>query len=178
MWDQDPDDTLRFDVIPQTKSISGNTFNIFMATDGLSTDTLGYYRKSGGDYFEWGDIGSEFGYDNPLYAEVIMLKDNQAANYSWTSSSFSGTIGGIAITVRKKYTITQKNITITSNGVQYPNTIVVKVEYQVNAGTTWVSEPDYSLFFYTKNYGITKLESYDATGALDEVLELVDYKIF
>lgn len=178
MFDGDPNDTLRVNVIPQTKSVSGNIYNIFMADDGLSVDTLGYYRKSGSDYFQWGDIGDEFGFDNPLYAEVIMLKDNQAANYSWTSSSFAGTISGQAATLRKKYTITQKNATITSNGVQYPNTIAVKVEYQISAAGTWVSDPSYLVFFYTKNYGMTKFESHDATGAVDELLELVNYKVF
>jgi hypothetical protein len=178
MWDKDPTDTMRFYVIPQTKVVSGNTFNIFLADDGSSVDTLGYFRKSGSDYFQWGDVGFELDFDNPLYAEVTMLKDNQAANFSWTSSSFSGTISGQAFVARKKYTITQKNATTTSNGVQYPNTIVVKVEYQVQAGPTWISIPNYQLFYYTKNYGITKMESFDATGTLDETLELVSYKIF
>jgi hypothetical protein len=122
-------------------------------------------------------VGYEFDFDNPLYGEVNMLKDNQAVNFSWNSSSFSGTIGGQAVTARKKYTITQQNTTIVSNGVQYPNTIAVKVEYQVQAGPTWVSIPDYAIFFYTKNYGVTKIELRDATGLADTI-ELMDYKVF
>jgi len=178
MWDKDPTDTMRWYVIPQTKTVGGNTYSIFMADDGSSVDTLGYFRKSGGDYFQWEDVGFEFNFDNSLYGELNMLKDNQAANYSWTSNPFSGKISGQAVTLRKKYTITQKNVSITSNGVSYPNTIAVKVEYQIQAGATWVSGPDYAVYFYTKNYGITKIEFYDGSGTLSELLELTDYKVF
>ncbi|MBO9681808.1 MAG: hypothetical protein J7502_03895 [Flavisolibacter sp.] len=178
MWNQDATDTMRWYVITPTKTVGTNVYNIFMADDGSSIDTLGYFRKSGGDYFQWGDIGLEFGFDNPLYGEVNVLKDNQAANFTWTSNSFSGTIGGQAGTFRKKYTITQKDVSITSNGISYSNTIAVKVEYQINAGPAWVTGPDYAIFFYTKNYGITKIQLYDATGTLSDTIELIDYRVF
>jgi len=179
MWDQDPQDTMRWDVISQTKTVGANTYNIFMVDDGFSIDTLGYFRKSGSDYFQWGDLGYEFDFDNPLYGEVNMLKDNQAVNFSWNSSSFSGTSAGTAVSARRKYTITQQNATIVSNGVQYPNTIAVKVEYQfqLQGVPTWVSYPDYAIFFYTKNYGVTKIELHDATGLADTI-ELIDYRVF
>jgi hypothetical protein len=179
MWDQDPTDTMRWYVISPTKTVGANVYNIFMQDDGSSVDTLGYFRKSGSDYFQWGDIGFEFDFDNPLYAEVNMLKDNQAANFSWNSSSFSGTSGGTAVAARKKYTIKQQNTTITSNGVQYPNTIAVQVEYQfqLQGIPTWVSLPDYAIFFYTKNYGVTKVELYSGT-TLADIIELIDYRVF
>jgi hypothetical protein len=177
MIDGDPTDTLRHFVISQTKTVGSNTYNIFMEDDGFSADTLWYYRKSGGDYFQWGDVGSFYGFDNPQYIEVTMLKDNQAANYSWTSSSFTGTFGGMPITVRQKFTITQKNVTITSNGVQYPNTITVKVEDQAGSNGIWVTM-SYSLNYYAKNYGLIKAEDYDGSGGLIERRELIDYKIF
>lgn len=179
MFDGDPDDTLRRYVISQTKTVGSNVYNIFMEDDGFSIDTSGYYRKSGGDYFQFGDVAGDFGLDNPLYSEIVFFKDNQAAGYSWTTSTYSGTLGGTPISVRDKFTITQKNITATSNGFQYPNTIVVKFENQYAAGPSWISSPEYLLVYFTKNYGITKIEIYDGTtNTLSDKLELIDYKVF
>lgn len=179
MFNGDPIDTFRRWVIPQTKTFGGNVYAVFMEDDGFSVDTSGYYRKSGSDYFTYGDMGGQYNMDNPIFADEIMLKDNQAANYSWIAGPFSGTVSGQAVTVRDKLTITQKNVTITSAGVQYSNTIAVKVEHQVQAGPTWVSLPQYEIGFFTKNYGITKIEIYDGTtNTLSDKVELIDYKIF
>ena len=178
MFDGDPTDTIRRYVIPQTKTISGNVYNIFMVDDGASVDTSGYYRKSGGDYIQWADVSYDFDFDNSIFADIIILKDNQPKDYSWTTNAFAGTIGGTAATGREKYTIAQKDVTITSNGIQYPNTIVLKYEIQYQAGTTWINVPGYYLISFTKNYGITKIEIYDGTNALTDKLELKTYQVF
>ena len=45
-FDNDPMDTLFQNVISQTQSALGNTYNVFMYNGGSGVDTLGYYRKN------------------------------------------------------------------------------------------------------------------------------------
>ena len=49
-FDNNPMDTLFQNVISQTQSAQGNTYNVFMYNDGSGVDTLGYFRKASGDY--------------------------------------------------------------------------------------------------------------------------------
>src|SRR5436190_3792217 len=62
-FDNNPMDTVFKNVIPQTKSAMGNTYNIFMFNDGSGADTLGYFRKASGDYYEYVDVANLFGLD-------------------------------------------------------------------------------------------------------------------
>jgi hypothetical protein len=123
--------------------------------------------------------------DNPFRGEFIFLKDNQAANTTWTSTPFSGAFtptGGstINITLHWKFTILQKDVSLTVNGTPYANTIQVKQELEVQNGATWI------LAFYYQNYfardkGLIKQELYDmSTGTpailyTDNVKRLVIY---
>ena len=46
--------------------------------------------RSGADYFEWIDMGSYVGLDNPLWMEYTFLKDNLTTGGTWQSAPFTG----------------------------------------------------------------------------------------
>jgi len=177
-FDDDPMDTLLRKVIAPTKSALGNTYNIFMETSDASAgfDSSGYFRRAGGDYYQFFDIGFVFDLDNSVWGEYIFLKDNVAAGTSWRSSTFSGiytytdTTGThtVPITVRMKETIQQKDVSVTINGTAYPFTIVVKEEYEYSfdGGTTWDVSDVYSIYNYARNKGLLKWEAFDTLGSI------------
>src|SRR4030095_12422932 len=90
-FDGNPMDTLFTNVISQTLSALGSTYNIFMFNVGSGADTLGYFRKSSGDYYQYMDMGFFFQLDHDLWGEYIFLKDNVAAGTSWNSGVFTDT---------------------------------------------------------------------------------------
>ena len=186
-WTYDLDgiltDTIIRKVIPQTLSAAGNIYNIFMETPDASlgfTDSSGYYRRSGGDYYEYIDVGDYFGLDQSVWGEYIFLKDNVAGGTTWTSNAFTGTFTGIPIQVRFKETIQQKDVPVTVNGVTYQNTIVVKEEYQysLDSGATWTTLADYTVWDFSRNIGLIKLEGFDASGSTGSTGEITRYQVF
>jgi hypothetical protein len=148
-------------------------------------DTLGYYRRTGSDYYEWGDMS--YGVlDNPFRGEFIFLKDNQAAGFKWNSLSFSGPYtptgqSTINVTLRWEFTIIQQNVTVTVNTTPYANTIQVKQELQVQTGPTTWTPAFYYQNYYAKDKGLIKQDLFDmSTGTpttifTDDVKRLVIY---
>ena len=186
-YDDDPNDSLYRNAISPTKSALGNTYNIFMQNDGSGTDSSGYFRKSSTDYFEYFDAGAYIGYDNPVWAEYIFVKD-AAAGTNWKSPAFAGTYTDTithSLTIRFSYTILQKDVPIsitTSKGiVNYTNVIVVEEKYEQYTGSTWVdvtSVVGYGKSYYARNIGLIKYEAFDGTGALSYQQELRRYQVF
>jgi hypothetical protein len=184
-YDNDPMDTLFQNVIPQTQSALGNTYNIFMFNDGSGIDTLGYYRKASNAYYQYLDIGFFFQLDNESWGEYVFLIDNLPAAQTWTSNSFSNTFtdstGTFPINVRFKETIQQKDVPVTVQATTYQNTIVVKEEYEYSfdGGANWTAFPEYSTNYYSRNIGLIKIEFTDNSGnGGSYVQELTRYQVF
>lgn len=183
-FDNNPMDTLFKNVISQTRSAMGNTYNVFMFNDGSGTDTLGYFRKASGDYYEYLDVAKLFGLDHDVWGEYIFLKDNAAAGTSWTSSQFTDTYttssGTVPMSVRFKETIQQKDIAVTVQGTTYQNTIVVleESEYSLDGGATWSPAWFSSTNYYTRNVGLIKLDFVDRGVFTSTLQELTRSEIF
>jgi hypothetical protein len=186
-FDGDPMDTLFQNVISQTQSALGNTYNVFMFNDGSGADTLGYFRKASGDYFQYLDVGFFFGLDHDVWGEYIFLKDNVAAGTSWTSGVFTDTYtdttsgSTVPISVRFKETIQQKDVAVTVQGTTYQNTIVVleEYEYSFDGGATWSPLPFSSTNYYARNVGLIKLDFVDSSGSANSYLqELTRSEVF
>ncbi|HZJ61723.1 MAG TPA: hypothetical protein VFD24_15655 [Chitinophagaceae bacterium] len=185
-FDGNPMDTLFQNVISQTQSALGNTYNVFMYNDGSTADTLGYFRKSGGDYYQYLDVGFFFTLDHELWGEYIFLKDNVAAGTSWTSGVFTDTYtdttsgSTVPISVRFKETIQQKDVILTIQGTDYQNTIVVLEEYEYSFdGTTWSPLPFSSTNYYARNVGLIKLDFVDNSGGANSYMqELTRSQVF
>ncbi|MFN8289658.1 MAG: hypothetical protein U0U70_05355 [Chitinophagaceae bacterium] len=191
-WNDDPTDSVQYKVYPSTLSAIGNTYNIFMPNEGAGFDSTGnysagYYRRNGGDYFQWFDYGTFLGYDNPGWAEYIMLKDNVAAGTNWKSAGFPGTISGNPANIRFSYTILQKDVpvTITSSlgTVTYQNVIVVQEKYEIEVTPGVWQDLTSTIDFYGKSYyargiGLIKYEALDASNAVTDFQELRRYQVF
>jgi len=149
-------------------------------------DTLGYYRRSGPNYYEWGDM-SYGGLDNPARGEFIFLKDDQPANTKWTSTTFSGPATdpntGVTsnFTLRWEMTIVQKDVNLTVGSTNYTNVIQVKQELQLQTGPTIWTPLIYYQNYFARDKGLVKQERVDVyTGTpvviwTDNVKRLVIY---
>lgn len=182
--DDDVNDTLLRVATTFTKAVGASSYTIFAATDNTLNgfDSSGYYRKAGGDYYEFVDMGGLWGLDDPLWVEYIFLKDNIAANTSWQSAAYSGTVSGNAITFRLNYKIAQKDASIVINGITYPNTIVVEEKLDVLFNGVWTDATSaldyYSKSYYARNVGVIKQEAFDAANTSLGQVELRRHSIF
>jgi len=183
-FDSNPNDSLLIFVVTPTRTINGNTYNLFFYNDGQNPiDSFGYYRRAGADYFEWIDMGSYVGLDNPLWMEYTFLKDNLTTGGTWTSAQFTGpytdqTSGTTSnLTLRWEFSITGQNIPVTVNGTPYTNVIQVKQELKQMAGTSWTLAAYFDCY-YAKDKGLIKQDLYTNTGAkiyAQDVRRLVIY---
>lgn len=181
-YDGNPNDSLLIFVISPTKTINGNVYNLFFFNDGFDVDSFGYYRKSGGDYFEWIDMGSYVGLDNPYWMEWTFLKDNLPAGGTWTSAQFTGAYTDqnnvtTNLTLRWEFTIVQKDVPKTVNGTTYQNVIEVKQELKQQAGTSWVLAAWFDSYF-ARDKGLIKQDLHDSNNNLllaQDVRRLVVY---
>lgn len=185
-WDDLADDSLLINVIANTHSAIGNTYNIFMETVDISGgfDSSGYYRKAGNDYFQWINL-ADYGLDNPLWTELNFLKDNQTVGFTWTSNGYSGTVLGTPVTIRIRYTITQQDGTttvVTSTGsTPFNNTIIVKEEIEQFVGGIWVSMTSTvgrNENYYSRGVGLIQQYYYDGAGLLDTKFEMRRSQVF
>jgi hypothetical protein len=88
-----------------------------------------YYRKPGGDYYQYINYSTYFGFDQPTLGEFIFLKDNVAAGTTWQSPTVSGTLSGIPISVYAKMTLLEKAVPLTLGGFDFPDVIKVKYDF-------------------------------------------------
>lgn len=170
-------DSILLKVINNTVTAGGNTYQTFMETFDASGvppfDTSGYYRKASNDYYQWSNLVDYLYFDAEQWQSWIFLKDNQPVGTTWYSSTggFSGAIGGTPAVIRIKYTILQKDVSVsltTSTGtVNYPNTIAVEEKYELQSGPLWLpldATFGYYINYYSRNIGQVKLEYFDGTG--------------
>ncbi|HEX7847277.1 MAG TPA: hypothetical protein VF476_15865 [Chitinophagaceae bacterium] len=192
-WDDVANDSA-FRRTNSTISAGGNTYNVFMIRfDPSGFDSSGYYRKSGGTYYERLDIGSFIGFDDPQWVEYIFLKDDQAQGHNWKSAAFTGNFTDPgpppttqSFSLRFSYTILQKDVTIsqtTSTGtVSYNNVIVVEEKYELQvAPGIWQDVTDivgYGKSYYARGIGLIKYEAFDTNSALDFTQKLRRYVVY
>jgi hypothetical protein len=177
-------DTFLQKVVSPIFTTGGNNFNIFAITDdaSLGFDSAGYYRRSGGDYYQFSEMGAYEGIDsNSQWLEFIFLKDNQVAGTIWNSNQFILTQGGNQFTLRLAFTIIQKDVATTVSGTLYATTIVTQEKLEGFAGGTWNDlspAAGYYKNYYAKGVGLIKWEYYGTTGALEAKYELTRAQIF
>lgn len=184
-FDQVSSDSVLVQATANTHTALGNTYVIFRETSDMAQgwDSSGYYRRAGGSYFEWIDIGTSVGLDNELWIEYTFLKDDVPAGSSWFSPEFTGTFNGTTVTARLKYAILQKDVNAVSSGTTYNNTIIVEERLEQNLGGTWIdltTQPGgISLrYYYSRNIGLIKIEIYDLGTTLSGQLEMRRYTVF
>ena len=173
-FDDNPNDSLLIRSKPGTVNLGGQDYTVFEGTvdeanDGFQDFT--HYRKSGTDYYNYLDIAYFFGFDDPQFVELIFLKDNVDAGSGWQTNPYTGNVtdatGTYTFTLRIAYTIAQKDVAVTVDGVSYPNTIVVNEKYQLQNGANWEDATEiigYYKSYYAKGVGLIKQEYYYEDG--------------
>ncbi len=172
-FDQTADDSLLIRVKSGTVTLAGNQYNVLEYTfdAGGGFDDFGNYRKSGGDYSTYADMGEYFGLDNPAFIDYIFLKDNVPAGSTWQSGPINGTITDssnvIPVSLRVAFTIDQKDVSVQVGTTNYTNVIVVTEKYQIFDGTGWVDLTEllgYYKTYYARDIGMIKQDGYDPDG--------------
>jgi hypothetical protein len=188
-WSYEQDDNPNVDSLlirakPGTVTIGGNAFTTFEGTFNQAGtppfQDMDSYRKSAGNYYKYTDLRDYFGFDASQKVEFIFIKDDQPAGVSWTTAAYSGTVGGVALKVRIKFTIRQKDVntlvtTSLLGGITYQNTIVVEERYEVDWGNgIFVPTDDYFLDYYARNIGWIMDEYYESAASTvpDSKLEM------
>jgi hypothetical protein len=146
-------DDVRLIVSNFTPTIGGKTYNTIEAHNvpftGQAFDSA-FYRKPGGDYYQYVNYSSVLPFDNPVVGEFIFLKDNVPVNTTWTSPTISGTLGGIPLTGFIKMTILAKAVPVTIGGFNFPDVIKVQYEYFVTGDPVAVETDER---WFAKNQG-------------------------
>lgn len=176
-WSYEYDDVANDSALVRVKAgttvIAGNTYNVFEGTDNAASGfaDIGWYRKAGNDYYRYTDLEDYLAFDASQKVEFIFIKDNLAANATWTTPEYTGAIGGTNLKIRIKFKILQKDVPITipasSGSVTYANTIVVEEKYEVDLGTGWVDATSvlgYYKDYYARDKGWILDEYFDGTN--------------
>lgn len=156
-----------------SKVLSAKTYSIF-TYDQVDS---GYYRKSGGEYYEFIDTANNpFPFDNPSSYEVTFLKDNVPAGSTWVKE-IAGTITGQAVVAKEKFTILEVGATATVGGITFQNIIKVRRVYSVTAlGTEAVL---YKIdAWFAKDKGLIKFVEVNDAPAVNAIINIKRLQVF
>jgi len=132
-----------------------------------------YYRKPGGDYYEYINYTSLLGFDTKVAGEFIFLKDNVPAGTTWNSPTINGSVSGVPISGYAKMTLLEKAVPVTIGTYNFPDVIKVKYEYFL-AGA---AAPSYTIErWFAKNTGEIYNSSKSDLSTI--VYQIADYQVF
>jgi hypothetical protein len=137
-----PADSLLIKVIPYQLTVGANTYSTFTVDDNPASGTPDslYFRKPGGDYYEYFNTQEFFGFDGPgtpANVEYIFLKDNVPQGTTWNSPTIMGIYQGRSYTIFFKMTLFEKATTPTTSGaVTSSDVLKVKIEYVTSTAPT------------------------------------------
>jgi hypothetical protein len=169
-------DSVHTAVIAYSPTFGANSYKTIAAYDVPSTGSAfdsAYYRKPGGDYYEYAIFSNIIPFDQTIEGEFVFLKDNVPVGTTWTSPDISGTISNFPVTAYIKMTILEKAVPVTIATFNFPDVIKVKYEYFIT-GDPNVLETDERWF--AKNVG----EIHDDINGLSAIgtFDVGNYHIF
>jgi hypothetical protein len=143
-----PGDTLKR-TISGSVNANGVTYKVLKEknTTNVYDDSL-YVRKSGNNYYElnYSDYYSSFYFDTPVLDSLLFLKEGLVTGDAWTSSEYTGTVGGVDTKLKYLFSVINANATVTYNGRTYTNVYQVSMKSQKseNGGAyaddvTWIN---------------------------------------
>lgn len=145
-------DSVHTAVIGYSLAIGGNTYLTIASYDvpsSVASDSL-YYRKPGGDYYQYTVYSNYIPFDGAVAGEFVFLKDNVVTGTTWLSPTVSGTIGGAPLTAFIKMTLLAKAVPVTIGTFNFPDVIEVKYEYFITGFPTAVETDER---WFAKNVG-------------------------
>jgi hypothetical protein len=166
-------DSIHTALIGYSPVIGVNTYKTIAAYDvppSTASDSS-YYRKPGGDYYQYNYYSNFIPFDGPVSGEFIFLKDNVAPGITWLSPTVSGTLRGVPVTGFIKMTLLEKAVPITIGTFNFPDVIKVKYEYFIT-GIPAAIETDERWF--AKNVG----EIHDSINDGISIYDIGNYQVF
>ena len=168
-------DSIHYSVINHSPTFIGNTFATITAdlVPPSGVPDSSYYRKPGGDYYEYVDYSNYVPFDQPVDGEFIFLKDNVPMGTTWQSPNVSGSISGLPFSGYIKMTLLEQAVPVTIGTFNFPDVIKVKYEFFIT-GSSVVIETDERWF--AKNVGEIHFDYNDGVNAVG--YDVGRYQIF
>ncbi len=134
-------------------TISGRVYHVYTNTPGNTSE---YYLISGNDYYQYRDLPAAIG---GAKIEALYLKDNLAVGGSW-SQSFNIFFSGITVPITVTYSILEKGISKTVNGISYTDVITVKTAIAINNPLIPASALTTNIkSYYARKFGLIQSEN-------------------
>jgi hypothetical protein len=155
-------DSIRRTIVDST-IINGNLYKI-MNEETRFWGTLKYYfRKSGGDYYEYTKVDkytNSFQYGDPLYGELPFLKERLSTGDTWESAEFRAPASfGQILILKYSYKCEDANMTFVINGNAFTNVYKISVQPQLRSeGNGYGGANEKFYYYYAKGVGMISLE--------------------
>ena len=172
--DSNPSDSFLYKILPSPKVLNGNSYSVmgnYRVNPQVFSDTVGYFRKVGNNYYNYADVSKTANFDQPQYVEYIFLKDNMAAGSTWQSATVSGTISGFPVSVYVKFTILAKSVPVSIGSFNFPDVIKVKSETYLNSILYQTQQS-----WFANRVGLIQIST--TNGVTTNAFEIGDYHIF
>ncbi len=168
-------DSVQIMVINYLPSFIGNTYSTFTADlvppSGIPDSS--YYRKPGGDYYQYVDYSNFVPFDQPVIGEFVFLKDNVPMGTTWQSPTVAGNIAGLPFSGYIQMTLLEKAVPVTIATFNFPDVIKVKYEFFIT-GSPVPIETDQRWF--ARNVGEVHFDYDDGVNAAG--YDVGAYKVF
>lgn len=168
-------DSVQYMVINYSPMIIGNTYSTITAdlVPPTGVPDSSYYRKPGGDYYQYVNYSNYVPFDQPVDGEFIFLKDNVPMGTTWQSPNVSGSISGLPFSGYIQMTLLEKAVPVTIGTFNFPDVIKVKYEFFIT-GSPIPLETDQRWF--AKNVGEVHFDYDDGVNAFG--YDIGRYQVF
>ncbi len=170
-------DSIHFAVINYSTTIAGTKYSTITAdyVPPTGVPDSSYYRKPGGDYYQYVNYSNYFPFDQPVDGEFIFLKDNVAQGTTWQSPNISGSAQGFPFSGYFKMTLLAKAVPVTIGTFSFPDVIKVQYDFYI-AGSPLPVETDERWF--AKNVGEIHFGYQDNLSASSETYDVGNFMVF
>jgi hypothetical protein len=169
-------DDITTKVIGYSPTIGGQSYQVMQGIETQSSTVADsfYFRKPGGDYFQYVDFSQTFGFDQYVGSEFVFLKDNVGVLQTWSTPNISGTIGGNPVSGHVEMEILDKAVPVTSiPGFNFPDVIKVQYQYFITGITNPILTQER---WFAKNTGEIYFSSSDGTSS--KIYQVTAYQVF
>ncbi len=168
-------DSVHNAVIGYTLTTGGNVYNTIASYDVPPSTAFdsSYYRKPGGDYYEYSVYSNTIPFDQVVAGEFIFLKDNVASGTTWTSPNITGTVSGVSVTANIKMTLLAKAVAVTIGTFNFPDVIKVQYQYFIAGSPTAFASSER---WFAKNVG--EIYNSATSGTTTSTYDITGYQIF
>ncbi|TAD92403.1 MAG: hypothetical protein EAY75_02745 [Bacteroidetes bacterium] len=120
-----PDDSVYTLSINANATINSTVYRMFTSEDDTDKDTS-FYRKTGNNYHQFGDLDVAGVASNFVNADYIFLRDDVPLGGSWETGTGDALINGVPLKMKLSFTIAEKDVDVVVNNRIFRNVIKVR----------------------------------------------------